>query len=80
MVSDIVFDYSKLRGKIREVFFRQGEFAKALEISDTALSLKLNNHSEFTQTEINKACVLLGVEPDAIHDYFFRQKVQERER
>ena len=56
----VEFDYSKLRGKIRE-YGRQDEFAEALEISTTTLSERLNNKSEFTQKEINKACEILKI-------------------
>ena len=48
----LAFDYSKLRGKIKEVFGTQDKFAKALGISGATLSLKLNNISEFTQQEM----------------------------
>ena len=48
----MAFDYSKLRGKIKEVFGTQDKFAKALGISRATLSLKLNNISEFTQQEM----------------------------
>jgi len=72
----VEFDYSKLRGKIRE-FGRQDEFAEALEISTTTLSERLNNKSEFTQKEINKACEILKISTDEIPAYFFTPKVKE---
>ena len=37
-----VFDYSKLRGKIKEVFGTQAKFAKAMGMSTVTLSAKLN--------------------------------------
>lgn len=73
------FDYSKLKGKIRESFDTQESFAKALGISRTSLSFKLNNHVDFTQTEIKKSCELLGVKKQEISDYFFSSKVQKNE-
>ena len=72
----VEFDYSKLRGKIRE-YGRQDEFAEALEISTTTLSERLNNKSEFTQKEINKACEILKISTDEIPAYFFTPKVKE---
>lgn len=70
------FDYSKLRGKIKEVFGTEGNFAKALLLSSTALSQKLNNVVPFTQHEINRACDLLGIPLEFIPVYFFTEKVK----
>lgn len=75
-----MFDYSRLRGKIREVFGTEGEFAKALGISKTSLSDKLNNKVSFTSTEINKACELLDISIRFIPVYFFKTKVKETEQ
>jgi len=74
-----MFDYSKLRGKIREKFGTEGEFAKALGISKTSLSDKLNNKVSFTSSEINKACKLLDIPTRFIPIYFFTPKVKETE-
>jgi transcriptional regulator with XRE-family HTH domain len=49
----MVWDYSKLRGKIKEKYGTQEAFASAIGISATSLSLKLNNEREFTQAEMN---------------------------
>ena len=38
----MAFDYSKLKGKIVEKFQTQQAFAKAMELSERSLSLKLN--------------------------------------
>jgi hypothetical protein len=71
----MAFDYSKLRGKIREVFKRQDLFAKAMRLSHTSVSLKLNNQREWTQKEISRAAELLGIRDDEITAYFFTLKV-----
>ncbi len=73
----MAFDYSKLRGKIREVFSTQKAFADALGMSTVSLSSKLNNRVEFSQEEINKSCVLLDIEAANIPVYFFTVKVKE---
>lgn len=70
------FDYSELRGKIREVFGTQEKFAKAMNISSVALSQKLNNVVSFTQPEMNKACELLGISLEFIPVIFFKDKVK----
>ena len=65
------FDYRKLRGKIREVCFTQDLFATKMGIGRTSLSQRLNNSIEFSQSEILKACSLLGIKEDEIPIYFF---------
>lgn len=70
------FDYRKLLGKIVEKYGTQIEFAKAMELSERSLSLKLNGKVHFKQTEIVKACQLLNINTADIADYFFNYKVQ----
>ena len=67
----MAFDYSKLRGKIKEVFGTQDKFAKALGISGATLSLKLNNISEFTQQEMAASMRLLHEPTRSVDKYFF---------
>lgn len=71
----MAFNYSKLRGKIREIFGTQEDFAKAIGIGTVSLSYKLNNKSEWSQQEINKAVELLNIQDDQIVLYFFTQEV-----
>lgn len=70
------FDYSKLRGKIKEVFGTQENFAAAMVMSTVTLSAKLNNKIPWTQEEMNLACQLLGVSVEFIPLYFFTVKVK----
>lgn len=65
------FNYKKLRGKIRERFKTQENFAKELGISSVTLSAKLNNRVEFTRLEIDKSCEILGISKTAIPEFFF---------
>ena len=74
----MAFDYSKLRGKIKEVFGTQDNFAKALGIGRVSLSQRLNNYSSFSQKEINKAYKLLNLSKEEIPKYFFTTKVQKQ--
>ena len=71
-----MFDYSKLKGKIKEVFGTQSAFAKAMGLSSVSLSSKLNNITHFTQVEINRACELLSIPVEFIPVYFFTEKVK----
>lgn len=75
----MAFDYSKLRGKIREVFKTQSAFAEAMGMSTTSLSAKLNNQVEFSQKEIEQAVKLLKISKEKISAYFFALEVQETE-
>jgi len=71
----MAFDYSKLRGKIREIFKTQSAFAEAMGMSTTSLSAKLNNNVEFSQKEIDKAMKLLQISQEEIPAYFFTLEV-----
>lgn len=73
-LEDYDFDYSKLKGKIKEVFDTQGNFAKAMNLSIPSISDKLNNKVQFTQTEIIVACDLLGIPYEEMNLYFFCTK------
>lgn len=76
----MAFDYNKLRGKIKEVFGTQDNFAKALGIGRVSLSQRLNNILDFSQEEIHKSCEILGIDKEQIPIYFFKLKVQETEQ
>lgn len=75
----MAFNYSKLRGRIREIFKTQSSFAKEMGMSTTSLSAKLNNNVEFSQKEIDKAVKLLQISQEEIPAYFFTLEVQEAE-
>lgn len=69
------FDYRKLRGKIREFYETQDDFAKDLGIGRVSLSKRLTNQIDFSQQEIKKSCELLNIEEKEISLYFFTLKV-----
>ena len=64
-------DYSRLVGRIYQVFGSKSKFADAMGISRPTLDNKLSGKSQWTQAEINKACELLGIEKKDIPAYFF---------
>lgn len=76
VVNKVVFDYAKLRGKIKEVFGTQAKFAEKMNMSTVTLSAKLNGSVPFTAPEINRACELLGIALEFIPIYFFTEKVK----
>lgn len=75
----MAFNYSKLKGRIIEIFGSQGSFAKAMEWSERTLSLKLNGKVAWRQTEILKAIKLLKLSESDIQEYFFTVEVQSIE-
>ena len=76
----MVFDYSKLLGRIKECGFTQETLAKHIGIAESSMCLKLNNKANFRQTEIFLICNALEIEIDEIGVYFFTQKVRKYEQ
>lgn len=66
-----MYDYSKLNGRIVEIFGTQGKFSEAMELSERSISLKLNNRVPFSQNDIKKSVELLNIPIGEISDYFF---------
>ena len=75
----MVFDYSKLLGRIKERGFTQESLAKQIKMSNSTLCLKLNNKANFRQMEIATICDALDIEPGNIGRYFFTLKVRKTE-
>lgn len=69
------YDYSKLIGRIVEMFQTRKNFAKTMEMSVSALSNKLHCTSSFSQDEIFRIIKLLQISPDEVMAYFFTLKV-----
>lgn len=73
----VTFDYSKLKGKIVEVLENQSNYAKALGLSETSITNKLNNNVNFTQKEIYHSAHILHIDLEDISTYFFTPKVEK---
>lgn len=71
------YDYSKLIGRIVEVFGTRAAFAAEMKISIHTLSFKLNNKIPWKQTEIERAARLLDFPLSEVQAYFFTSKVKE---
>lgn len=71
---DVIFDYSKLRGRIVEKFGTMAAFAEAVDISEVALSRKLNNKTAISRADISKWSDVLDVSLDEIGAFYFAQK------
>lgn len=70
-----MYDYSKLKGRIKEKGLTQEEIANSINKDKSTLSLKLNNQSLFVQDEITQIVKLLEIPAEKIKDYFFTEKV-----
>lgn len=74
----ILFDYDKVRGKIKEKLKSESAFAEKLGISQVSLSSKFNNKTDFTASEIARATDkdVLDIPADEIGIYFFTRKLE----
>lgn len=73
----MVFDYSKLLGRIKEKGYTQETLARHIGINPGGMSMKLNNQSHFKQKEIFAICDALDIPISDIGEYFFALKVRE---
>ena len=71
----MVFNYSKLLGKIREKDMTQADVASAIGINLATLNAKINGRSYFTSYEIINLCSLLEIPKAEIGSYFFTKEV-----
>ena len=68
----MIFDYSKLLGRIKEKGFTQMALAKLIGITAGSMSEKLNNLAHFKQREITAMCNVLDIPNAEIGAYFFK--------
>ena len=77
MNSKVIFDFSALQGKIKELYDTQNNFAKAIPMSRTSLNNKLLNKVDFTSNDIWRIAKLLNIENSELDTYFFKIKSLE---
>ena len=63
----------KLRKKIREKFWTDKEFAEAIGMNNSTLSLRLNNKIAWKLHEIKKVIKVLDIQKEEIPSYFFEE-------
>lgn len=73
-MTSVQFDYSKLRGRIREKLGSETKLAEKMGVSAVSLSSKLNNKVGFTNSEMRKVCELLEIDSDDVGSYFLWPK------
>ena len=73
----IKYNFNKLKGRIKEIFGTQNEFAEAMNMAPNTLSSKLNNTTDFSSNEVSKAVELLKVSSaDEAWNIFFTKEVE----
>lgn len=70
-----MFNYSKLKGKMKEKGITQEKLSEMIGIDKSTLSLKLNNQALLNQDEINKITKILKIPAKEIKEYFFKEEV-----
>ena len=76
----MTFDYSKLKGRIREIYGTYENLLPKLTMSEATLSRRLNGKSYFDSEEILELSDALEI-PDEERDlYFFKVKVRKSEQ
>ncbi|MCC4121327.1 DUF739 family protein [Lactococcus lactis] len=79
-MNKIIFDYSKLRGRIKERYESEAKFSVEARISQASLSSKLNNKTYFNPEDILRILKILDIPDEEAKLYFFKQKVRKSEQ
>ncbi|WP_416328725.1 DUF739 family protein [[Clostridium] innocuum] len=69
-------NYSKLRGRITEIYGSQCKFSKEIGLSEQSITAKLNKRSTFSQDDILKWSLALKIDKSDIGHYFFNSDFQ----
>lgn len=77
---EVVFNYDRLRSRIKEIVGTQDKFAKEIGLGRVSVSQSLNNQREFSAGEMFKAAQVLRFSTAEIPAYFFEEVVQKGER
>lgn len=69
----MLFNYSKLKGRIAEKFKSRKALADFIDMTPSALSNRLSGKVSFKPEEIVALCApdCLDIAPEEIHTYFF---------
>ena len=71
------YDYSKLRGKLKEKSIIYKSLGSSIGLSVYSISERLNNNAQFSQEEIEKTMKLLDIPLEQVEQYFFTHIVQK---
>lgn len=62
--------FAKLRGRIRELFATQADFARAIGYNPSTVSAKLCGKVEWTRGDIIASCEVLGIPIEEAMNFF----------
>lgn len=74
-----MYNFKKLKLKIKEVYDTQEKFAKDMGMGETSLNQRLNNSVEWKVPEMFKACKLLSIDISEADLYFYVEETQKTE-
>lgn len=74
-----VYDYSKLRGRIKEKLGTEGEFAHRINRTPNYISKVFRNGTYLSQVDIDNGAKVLDIPVGEIGVYFFTQEVHKSE-
>lgn len=72
------YDYSKLKGRVKEKCGTQTDFAHKIGRSSNYISNVFCGRTYFSQKDIACSSVVLEIEPQYIGEYFFCQKSSQK--
>ena len=72
-----VYDYSKLRGRIKEKLGTEGEFAHRINRTPNYISKVFRNGTYLSQIDIDNGAKVLDIPVTVIGVYFFAQEVHK---
>ena len=73
------YDYSKLRGRIKEKLGTEGEFARKIGRTQNYVSKVFNNGTYLSQEDIALGSEVLDIPVSEIGVYFFTKEVHKNE-
>lgn len=74
-VNEMQFDYSLLRGRIRQILNTDKNFAAAIDRTPQYISMVFKDKAYFAPKDIVKACKVLDIKPEEVGTYFFTLRV-----
>lgn len=79
-MNEVTFDYSVLKGRIKEKYDKYENLVPHLSYGMSSLSSKLNNHARFSQHDMLELADLLDIEDSEFSRYFFTVEVRKTEQ
>ena len=74
-MKQVLFDHSKLRGRIVEKGLTQGRLSEELGVTQQTFSKKMNNSIQFSSSDILHLSDILEIDSADIGAYFFTPMV-----